>query len=415
MVDNRSKGARVRSGDRSSATPVTTVAQRRGPGCLACGWVVVSACLWLGAVVVVGQEAPAGLEAIRKTDLKGTLDRQNLEKWVKQRFAELYSATAPFPAAAAFHRQMIEHFEAADATSGFKSGLAEIVAKEFLERYRGEAGSAAGASPIPTVMALTVLQGYNQPSGVVCFRAALTDPRASVRLAAANGLLTAKVPDADWRELLPALQQAAAKEADPVTLGRLCRVLTRNEGPPAIETAAALVKTLDARLARVEQEGEVPTRADAEMVAWLGGRFASINDAQVRANMVRQTARLLANAVHVYQEEFLQAGGPPAALDQEQAIALEARVSELERIVAEAEIQLRVMVKPPDPQPNVSAALFESSKTTRAERLNRELGLWIGSTGGAGVLNGPPFNFERGLNIKRTRPATQSAATTRPG
>jgi len=300
---------------------------------------------------------------------------------------------------------MLAHFKAADATDGFRQGFAEAVAKEFIGRYKPQTTNPARASPVPTVVALMVLKTYDHPSSLPCFKAALKDPAASVRLAAADGLLAAKIPAADWKTLLSDLQQAAMAEADPVTLGRLCQVITKAGGPPTSQTITALLKILDARFTRFETQGEFPARADTQVVTWLAAAVPGINNAEIRNSVVRRIARLLADAVHVYINE---AAGEEGEESLQKEVS-EARRNELQWVIAEAELQLRILVKPAEPRPDVTAAFFEKNPQNRHEQMTRQIGLWIGSDQGAGVLNGAPFNFERGLNIKRTPAATRPA------
>ena len=64
-----------------------------------------------------------------------------------------------------------------------------------------------------------------------CYKLAIKDAAASVRLVAAEGLLKSKLSAQDWDALLPDLQKQAAAETDPAVMDRLYRLLTMNGGP----------------------------------------------------------------------------------------------------------------------------------------------------------------------------------------
>ena len=123
------------------------------------------------------------------------------------------------------------------------------------------------------------------------------------------------------------------------------------------------------------------------MTAWLAGKFAQITNNQTKNDIVRRTARLLADAVYHYTQT-------EAGRDQRQQLGA--------RRCVIAETQLKAMTKGPggQAQPDVTTAMTDGG-TDRNTKMEKEIGAWIGTAQTAGVLNGAPFNFERGLAIKR--------------
>jgi hypothetical protein len=349
----------------------------------------------LPARVLRAQDAP-DFATIRKSDFSSTIDRDRVSAWVAARFDELLAADNALTAGARFYQTMLEHVRATDATRGFKEGMARIVADEFAKRYQARRQKNPPDNPIPYVVALTVLRAYDQPSALPVFQSALTDPQAGVRLAAASGLLAMRIPDAQWNQLLPVVQQAAATETDPVTLSRLGQILTRDAGPPLAQAADAVLAVMDARLTRFERQGELPNHADADWAAWLGRRLARTDDTQLRTRIVRTLARLLADAAHAYVNQEL-----PSEIRRD-----------IEVVIASAERQLKLLTNLPANQPiDVTAALF-ADEATRDEAITREVDKWIGTDQTTGYLNQAPWNFPPGLGIDRTPPATQPTTGT---
>ncbi len=357
------------------------------------GWVLLGLGVMVCTRASIGQE-PVNLETIRRTDFRSTIDRQRVQAWVKQQLDELFSTETPLPAAGAFYLRMLVHFSASDATTGFRDGLAELVAEEFTSRYEAEAANPAKTHPIPCAVTLTVLRVYGSPAALPCFKRAIKDPAPGVRLAAAEGLLAGKIEAQAWETLLSELQKAAMEESDPLTLSRLYRVLTKNGGPPVDQVVTALLETLGARFVRFEQKGESPAMADAEAATWLAGKFSGINNARSRHDIIRGIARLLADAVHAYLEPDATTTGK----------------RQLERVIAITEKQLKAIAKAPGnrTQPNVTEVMFKGGED-RNEHMATACEEWIGTEAKAGFLNEQPFNFERGLSIKRAAPTTRPA------
>ena len=334
------------------------------------------------------------LADIRKNNFP-SIDRQRVQSWTQQRITQLLASTDPMKDGPAFIAEINQHFDAKDATPAFKTGMAEVLATAFAAVYKPSAQSNPAAA-LSTVFLLTLIRSHETPPAVACYKLAIGDSASSVRLLAAEGLLRGKIAAQDWDTLLPELQKQASIETDPATMDRLYRVLTMNGGPAVDRVVPVLIAILDSRLTRFEQKGEFPAVADANVIAWLAGKFAQITNNQTKNNVVLRAARLLADAVHHYTQT-------ESGADQRE---------QLERVVLITEQQLKAMARVAGgpAQPDVTTAMTDGG-TDRNAKMQKAMDGWIGTPQTAGVLNGAPYNFERGLGIKRPAPATGPSAT----
>jgi hypothetical protein len=355
------------------------------------------------ATAAFGQEPQLNLAEIRKNNFP-TIDRQRVQDWCQQRIRQLLASKEPLKEVPAFLTEVNQHLQAPDATAAFKTGMIEAMAVTFAAEYKPAttrpANNRKDSDPsLGAVILLAFIKARETPAALPCYKLAIKDAAPGLRLIAAEGLLKSKLSAQDWDALLPDVQKQAAVETDPATLDRLYRLLTASGGPAQDKAVSALMAILDARLIRFEQKGEFPALADTTATAWLAGKIAQIPNNQTKNEIVRRTARLLADAVyHFTQTE--------AGRDQQQT---------LERVIVMTETQLKAMVKALAPdaatQPNVTAAMAAGG-TDRNTKIETELAKWIGTAQTPGVLNAAPFSFERGLAIKRPAPAGGPAATT---
>ncbi len=348
------------------------------------------------AAAAVGQDQSLDLAEIRKNNF-ATIDKQRVQAWCQQRVKLIMASKTPMKDAPAFVTEVNGHIQAADATNAFKTGMVEAVATAFAAQYKPATDSKNPAA-FSSLVLLAFLRAYDNPAATACYKLAINDAFAGVRLVAAEGLLKSKLAPQDWDALLPTLQKQASAETDPAAMDRFYRVLTMNGGPAIDRVVPALLAIMDARLTRFEQKGEFPVVADANVTTWLAGRFAQINNNQTKNEVIRRTARLVADAVHHYTKT-------EAGRDQRE---------QLERVVVIAEAQLKAMVKAVVPgaatQPDVTTAMTEGG-AERNVKMEKEMAAWIGTDQTAGILNAAPFNFERGLAIKRPVPTSGPAAT----
>ncbi len=351
------------------------------------------------AAAAFGQEPQLNLAEIRKNNFP-TIDRQRVQTWCQERIKQLLESKEPMKEVPAFLGEVNPHLLAADATPAFKTGMIEVIAAAFAAQYKPvpATSSSKPGDSLSAAILLAFIKARETPAALPCYKLAIKDAAPSVRLIAAEGLLKAKLTAQDWDTLLPDVQKQAAVETDPVTLDRLYRLLTAGGGPAQDKAVSAIMAILDARLIRFEQKGEFPALADATATAWLAGRIAQIANNQTKNEVVRRTARLMADAVyHLTQTE--------AGRDQRQT---------LERVIVMTEAQLKAMVKVLAPavatQPDVTTPMAAGGPD-RNTKMDKELSAWIGTAQAPGVLNAAPFNFERGLAIKRPAPASGPATT----
>ena len=439
-------------------------------------WVLVALVVTLWGQAGVAQEAPAAPKEpdwgqIRKGPFDS--DRDSVEQWVERRVERLFSADDAFADGPVFYGDMTKHYLASDATTGFRDGLAGIVANAFADRYKP-----GTSNSIPVVFVLTVLNVYGHPAAFDSYQRALSDSVPGVRLLAARGLtaIRGKISDEQWTALLPGVQKAAIAETDPVVLARLFRLLSAEGGRRAEEAVPVVFAVLDARFQRFEQENQLPTLADADLVVWLGQRFPTIANPQTQNEITLRTARLLADAVHLYlllnpppqalafkQGESIdqledrlkrlfgldlnrqviginlgqpaESGNSETTEDQKRKIvesqnrkikaffnglttslgADQRRIETVERVIRAAETALVVMVnrRIPDKQQVQVARAMLAGGATRGDEMRAACNNWVGipqDRDFSGLLNKAPFNLERGLNIQRAIPKAGSGA-----
>jgi hypothetical protein len=334
------------------------------------------------------------LADIRKNNFP-SIDRQRVQDWTQQRMTQILASAEPMKDGPAFIAEINQHLAAQDATPAFKTGMAEVLGTAFAAVYKPPVeGNPAVA--FSTVFLLTLIRSHETPAAVAGYKLAIRDPASSVRLLAAEGLLRGKIAAQDWDTLLPDLQKQASIEPDPATMDRLYRVLAMNGGPALDRVVPVLIAILNSRLTRFEQQGEFPAVADANVIAWLAGKFAQITNNQTKNDVVRGAARLLADAAYHYTHTE---SGP-------------GQKEQLERVILITEQQLKAMVKPAggQAQPDVTTAMTDGG-TDRNAKVEKAMDAWIGTPQTAGILNGAPYNFERGLGIKRPVPASGPSAT----
>lgn len=372
-----------------------TAAGRTGP------WVLAAIVAVSLARSSLAQQEP-NLDRIRKTPFTTNADRQSVTDWAQRLIDELFSVDKPVIAGALFYRRMTEDFSAADATPGFKDGLAEILAEAFASRYQPRASGPEATNPVPVVFVLAVLRVYQRPSAFEGFQRALADPAAGVRLMAAVGLgaIREKIDDQQWTAMLANVQKAGVAETDPVVLGRMYGLLRAQAASRVAAAVPVMLAILDARMTRFETKGGWPVPADGQAAVWLGDKTRAINDARTRTNAVRQIGRLLADGVHAFTKQ-----NPPETYQTRLEEAIESTEKGLRMSVAAILTNNPLL-------PDVTKAMLQGGPS-RADNMQLELNNWMGTDQVPGVLNKPPFNFERGLNIKRTAPETP--ATPEPG
>ncbi len=350
--------------------------------------VFLAACLstLLPATAAFAQDAP-NWDAIRRTDLSG-IDRQTVENWVSTTVGTIFTAVPADAqtAATTFIQTLRQQNRSADATDGFRRGLTEAVNKAFLDQYAA-AANANAPRPQSAALVLSVLADLGRPEALPAFQAGLKDPESAPRAMAAGGLLRVRagLSNDQWTAAVQSIQAAAADESSGVVLSRMYRFLSAENDARAADAAKAILAVMDGRFNRFEQKWSPPTQADAEILPWLTARAAQANDAALRKDAVQRIARLLADAVHVYVERELP----------------ESYRKTLYKVIAAAEGQLKRIVNQPG-APNVTAALTAAGDpASRGSRILGELAKWVGMADAPGVLNQPPFELPRGLDIQR--------------
>lgn len=338
------------------------------------------------------------LPTIRKTDLTG-IDRNSVNTWINQQVQQLLAATNDRAIQAQgqeFYQAIATNVKAADATAKFREGIAAMLADAVTKQYKPESNQ----RPLAKAYVLMALGDAAQPAPAVvnALKLGLTDTTAGGRVAAAAGLLGIrdKLTDEQWRSLLPIVQKAASTEANVVALDRFYRLLMVGPGPRVAPALPIVLNILDARLTRLDQKQGWPVLADAEAVKWMGDKLTGQN-AQVQNRATLAIARVLTNATYAYQLN-----------------PVENQLEGLEKTIIAAEAQLKKIVPARAtgaklPSPDVTSVMLENSDDQKKAML-AALNKWIGTSKDAGVLNGAPFNFDRGLKIDPPTPAANPAA-----
>lgn len=359
-------------------------------------WLLVGFCSLACTGPTLGQEQ-LNLADIRKNNFP-SIDRQRVQEWCQQKIRQVLASKEPLKDGPAFLAEVNKHLNPPekDATAAFKTGMIEAMAAAFAAEYKPATDARNPTAALGAVCLLAFMKNHDNPAVVACYKLAIKDAASSVRLVAAEGLLRSKVSAQDWDAILPELQKQGSIETDPSAIDRIYRLLMMTGGPTLDKVVPVLMTIMDARLTRFEQTGEFPVTGDANVIAWLAGKLAQINNNQTKNDIIRRAARLLADAVYHYTET-------PAGRDQRQ---------NLERVVVIIEQHLKAMTKGSgnQAQPDVTTAMTEGGEDRNA-RMKKEIGAWIGTDQSAGLLNNAPFAFERGLGIKRPAPATGPAAS----
>ncbi len=352
------------------------------------------------------QPAPAppaspNLTIIRATAPVSAIDRQNVQTWVEAQFDQLFASAKPDTDGAKVRTQLLEHFEAGNATPDFKTALAQTVTAALTKRYTGKTSPDGSGAPRPlaVVHPLLLLNTYGDVASLDIYKQALTDDSSpGVRVAAARGLigLRDKMSGPQWAALILDVAKAAKAETDPIAIGWMVRLLKVNNPQRAQQVAPVMAQILADRCTRFEQkEGAMPAPADRDAAAWLGPQGIATQNNQLKNDITLSIARLLADAVFVYTQPQTTPG----------------RKDDLAKIIPVAEQQLKAIATnraPNKPQPDVAQAL-QAAVADQTKKMTAELEKWIGTATTPGFLNAAPFAFPAGLGIQRPAPTTSTA------
>lgn len=336
---------------------------------------------------------------IRETEL-AEIDRNNVEAWVAASIRQLLNAQNDANVQTQgrdFFQTVRTNVKDASATEKFRQGMASIMADAFVQQYPT---APANRRPLAEVYILMSLSqpGVASDNVIDALELGLTSPRPAGRVVAVNGLreLRDKLTAEQWSQLVPVIQEAAAKEPNGVTLGHMYRFLMATQAERIQQVIPAFLAILQARLERFEQRESWPVQSDVEAVRWLSPRIAGMQDPQQQNQATLAIARLMTNAVYAYLnnpgEKYLEP---------------------LERVIVQTEEELTDVVRRRAAGaqiPSVSTPLLAKIPPDRNAVL-LALNNWIGNAQQEGLLNRQPFGFERGLNITVPPAATQPAET----
>jgi hypothetical protein len=395
--------------------------------------IAMLATLLLGGAAAVAQPAataPAGQEpnweAIRKAALS-PIDRGTVQKWVAAKIDELFAAEDPAKPGPEFSKKLIGQVR--DAAPQFKDALCQVLAEAFVTRYQQAAGGNYKVNPLAPVFVLMTLREClmtlrepNAPPPVAtlpAFAAVIGDPAPAVRREGIMGInvLRAALSPAARTNLIEPVRKAAMAETCPTVLIRLYDFLKYVGDNPAqgqdLQIAQTLVALLDARLTRVEKEGEWPAIADAEAVNWLAAksRLPSLNNAQIQKDIVRVTARLLVDAA--WADANLK---PPQQIKQdlERIVILTEDPSDADHpILGLVDLYKTKVPGGAAPSPSVSEAASMATPDAKAAadqkaKIAVAITKWVGSEQTKGLLN-DAFGLPIGLGIQRPAPPPSSA------
>lgn len=334
---------------------------------------------------------------IRKTEL-ATIDRNNVEAWINSQIQQMFAAQNDQTLQAQgreFVDTITQNARAADATPKFKDGVATILADSFVAQYPK---APANRRPLAAVYPLMALNQLAQPTPkmIDAFTLGLSEPTSGARLLGATGLLTVKAQlnQQQWTALVPVLQKVGSAETNGPTLARIYRLLALPANAP-VDSSAAVLAILEARLGRIEQKKGLPMAADAEAIQWLGERFPTLTNPQVQDKAILLIARMLTNTVYAYVNK-------PA----------EPQLAPYEKVImtAEAELKKAVTRRAPNAKASDLTKAMLDNGPSQANAMLLALNAWIGTAQQAGTLNAAPFNFEKGLKIAPPPAASQPAA-----
>jgi hypothetical protein len=264
--------------------------------------------------------------------------------------------------------------------------MTAIQAAVFTAQYKPPAAGQPNPAPLPTVFALLATKLTPNVSALPCYQAALADPSSGVRLVAADGLLSIKIPADEFDAIFNQLSKIAAAEPNPAVLSRQWRVLAQPGQASDANIAEALLAILEARVIRFEQKGESPSIVDVDMLKWLVGKLPTLNDAAVRNQVIQLAARVMTDAAYVYVT------AKPAKFQAQR----------LEVVIQTSEKMLGTLVKPTGNAklPSVTSAMSRGGDDAPG-KMQEALIAWIGDGDVDGLLNGDPYKFKRGLGIER--------------
>jgi hypothetical protein len=369
--------------------------------------------LLLSGATAMAQPAPAGgssdepkWDAIRKGPLSVT-DQATVTKWVGAQIDTIFDADDPAKPGLEFFKKIHTQMRAADADARFKDALGQTLAQAFTSKYPRPASANTVLKPLAPVFVLLALRQTGPPAAALpAFQAALADPTPAVRCQGMMGINTLQanpaLTPAARTALVAPVQKTAAAETNSAVLARcydFLRYVGDNGGAGQdLQIATDLVQILDARLTRIEKQGEFPAVVDAEAVVWLAGkaRTPGLNNAQIQKDIPRVAARLLADAAYAC-----------ANLKPSEQLK-----SDMERIAALVEEPLTALLKAKvsnatPPAPSVMESLT-STAVDQKGRVNAAIAKWIGADQTKGLLN-DPFGLPIGMGIQRPAPTTSTA------
>ena len=218
------------------------------------------------------------LALIRRNATISPIDAQNIQRWVDQQVDQLFDSNNLDADAVKFRTTLLEHFEAADATAGFKKVLADSVAASLARRYKGVTSLADPQlpRPMPVIYVLLLLQTFDDPGAAAIDRQALLDksvpPAPGIKAVAARGLrlLRSRLDAAAWAALVPDAQKAGLQTSDPVALEEIYRLLMVDTPDARVQEDVAVLRILEGRNNDFEKKGLFPCLGDGEAATWLG-------------------------------------------------------------------------------------------------------------------------------------------------
>lgn len=342
-------------------------------------------------------QAKPDLPTLRKTALSDQTARESVAQWLNAQVAQLYASEEPLRTGADLYRELKMHLRASDAGTEFKNALVELLAAAFNDEYQPPADGQPNPKPIPAVYTLAAMNLHPHAAALPVYRRALQDTSSGVRLVSAEGLLLARIPNDEWNTLFPIVEQLAVNETSPATLDRLWRLMVKNDGPQGERVIPALLNVLEARCTRFEKKNTLPSIVDGFIIDWLRGPASRLQDAALKKRVVGLAGRVLADAVHTYVEVG------PDKLHRER----------IERLILMTETALKEITGQAGPSPDVTTAMTNGGEQQESA-MNQALVGWIGNAERDGVLNGAPFNLEKGLAIERPEPEKPEAGAGTP-
>lgn len=369
----------------------------------------------LGSAAALAQPAPnePNWDAIRKGPLSVT-DQATVPRWIAGQIDQVFASSEPAKAGLEFYQKIATQMKAPDSHQAFKDAIGQAIAAGFTKRYQEASSGSNKPSPLASVFVLMALRRTGPPAATMpAFQAALTDAAPGVRALALSGIngMRTSLPATNRAALVDPIRKLATTETNAVVLTRcydFLQFVGDNSGQGQdLQIATALIGVLDARLTRIEQQGEWPVVADAQAVNWLAGKSmaASFNNPQMQKDIARVAARLLADAAYSVANSK-----PPEEIkaDLQRIVALVEDPSDGEKPVAG--LKDVFLKKVPDgkvPAPTVMEAVASTAPDQKT-KVDAAVAQWIGAGQTKGVLT-DAFGLPIGLGIQRPAPATASA------